>query len=43
MLIIKKYSSDFIEEGVEYINRLYERVKVLKLSIETITGKSRKH
>jgi len=42
-LFLKKYSADFIEEGIEFINNLYSRVKVLKLSIDTITGKSRKH
>jgi len=43
MLFLEKYSSEFIDEGVEYINKLYERVKILKLPIDAITGKSRKH
>ena len=43
MLFLEKYSSDFMNEGIEYINKLYDRVQVLKLSIDTITGKSRKH
>jgi len=42
MLFLKKYSSEFIDEGIEYINKLYERVTVLRLSIDSITGKSRK-
>jgi uncharacterized protein len=42
MRIIEKYSSDYIQEGKEYIHRLYERVKVLKLSISSISGKARK-
>jgi uncharacterized protein len=42
MLLIEKYSSDFIPEGKDYISKLNERVKVLKLSIESITGKARK-
>lgn len=43
MLFIKKYSSEFMNEGIEYINKLYDRVKILKLPIDTMTGKSRKH
>ncbi len=42
MLIIEKYSNDFIEEGKEYIQRLYYKTIVLRLSIESIIGKSRK-
>jgi len=42
MLIVEKYSADFIQEGKEYLEKLYDRVKVLKLSIESITGKARK-
>lgn len=42
VLFIKKYSPDFMNEGIEYINKLYDRVKILKLSIDTITGKARK-
>ncbi len=42
MLIIEKYSNDFVEEGKEYIKKLYDKTKVLRLSIKSITGKSRK-
>lgn len=42
VLFIKKYSPEFMNEGIEYINKLYDRVKILKLSIDTITGKARK-
>ena len=42
MLIIEKYSGDYIPEGKDYISRLNERVKVLKLSISSISGKARK-
>jgi len=42
MLILEKYSANYIQEGIEYISKAYERVKVLKLSIEAITGKARK-
>ncbi len=40
--IIKKYSSDFIEKGMNYINNAKERTKVYKISIEHLSGKSRK-
>ena len=42
MLILEKYSANYIPEGTEYISKAYEKVKVLKLSIEAITGKARK-
>ena len=42
VLFIKKYSSDFMNEGMEYINKYLDRVKILKLSIDSITGKARK-
>jgi nitroimidazol reductase NimA-like FMN-containing flavoprotein (pyridoxamine 5'-phosphate oxidase superfamily) len=42
MFLVEKYSADFIEEGKEYINKLYDKVKVIKLDIESITGKARK-
>jgi uncharacterized protein len=40
--IIEKYSADFITEGNEYIDKLYDRVSVIKLSIQSITGKARR-
>ena len=40
--IIEKYSSDFIQEGNEYIDKLYDRVCVIKLSIQSITGKAKR-
>jgi nitroimidazol reductase NimA-like FMN-containing flavoprotein (pyridoxamine 5'-phosphate oxidase superfamily) len=42
ILIIEKYSGDYIHEGKEYIDKFYDKVKVIKLSIESISGKSRK-
>ncbi len=42
MRIIEKYSADFIKEGNEYIDKLYDRVTVIKLSIQSITGKARR-
>jgi nitroimidazol reductase NimA-like FMN-containing flavoprotein (pyridoxamine 5'-phosphate oxidase superfamily) len=43
MQITKKYSADYIEQGKDYIKRYFDRVKVIKLSIESLTGKARKH
>jgi len=40
--ITTKYSADYIEEGKDYIKRYFDRVKVIKLSIESLTGKARK-
>lgn len=39
---LTKYSVDFIQEGKSYIDNLYDKVTVVKLSIESITGKARK-
>lgn len=38
---VKKYSSDFIEEGKEYIKMAKDKTKIVKISIEHITGKGR--
>ncbi|MBC7197486.1 MAG: pyridoxamine 5'-phosphate oxidase family protein [Deferribacterales bacterium] len=40
--LIKKYSSEYIESGVEYIERLIDVTKVFRLSIEDISGKARR-
>ena len=40
--IIEKYSTDFIIGGNEYIDKLYDRVCVIKLSIQSITGKAKR-
>lgn len=42
MHIIEKYSGSFVEEGKSYIQKFYDKVKVVKLSIESVTGKARK-
>jgi len=42
MRVIEKYSAGYIPEGKEYILKLYDKVRVIKLSIESITGKARK-
>lgn len=40
--IIKKYSPEYVEKGMNYISNASEKTKVLKISIEHITGKERK-
>lgn len=42
MLFLEKYSAGYMQEGAEYVIKAFKRVKVIKLSIETITGKARK-
>jgi len=41
-LIIEKYSPEFMESGMEYINRAQMATKVVKIEIDEITGKVRK-
>ncbi|KRQ86780.1 Pyridoxamine 5'-phosphate oxidase [Caloramator mitchellensis] len=40
--LIKKYSPDFLEPGIEYINRASENTYVVKIEILNLTGKARK-
>ncbi len=40
--LLKKYSPDYIEEGRLYIKASAERTRVYKITIESLTGKSRK-
>jgi hypothetical protein len=40
--LVEKYSPDFIREGVQHIDKNGNITAVFKLSIENITGKSRK-
>ena len=40
--LVAKYSGDYIAEGDDYINKFYERVLVIKLSIESFSGKARR-
>jgi len=39
--IIQKYSPDFYEPGLRYIDNAFEKTKVLKIEVEKITGKER--
>ena len=40
--LLKKYSSDYLEEGRLYIEADAERTRVYKIVIESLSGKSRK-
>jgi nitroimidazol reductase NimA-like FMN-containing flavoprotein (pyridoxamine 5'-phosphate oxidase superfamily) len=40
--LIEKYSGNFIKEGKEYIEKLIEKVTVIKLTVESLNGKARK-
>jgi len=42
MHFIDKYSSDYIEEGLKIIDKSYEKVIIIKLSIESVAGKAKK-
>ena len=42
MLLVEKYSPDFLKEGEVYIDRAFDTVIVLKMTIESLTGKARK-
>ena len=39
LLLIKKYSSEFLEEGIAYIDRAAKGTTVIKMRIEQMTGK----
>lgn len=41
MAILKKYSSEFIDKGIEYFKTDSCKTKVIKIEIEHMTGKSR--
>ena len=40
--IIHKYSEPFASEGLQYIEKLKDKTRVFKISIESISGKARK-
>lgn len=40
--ILKKYSPEFIEEGLRYVESAAGKTRVYKIVIESMTGKSRK-
>ena len=40
--LVQKYSPDFVPDGMHYITRLGDKTKIIKISIEHLSGKSRK-
>jgi nitroimidazol reductase NimA-like FMN-containing flavoprotein (pyridoxamine 5'-phosphate oxidase superfamily) len=42
VLFIRKYSPSHFEEGMRYIEKMYDRAKVIRISPATITAKGRK-
>jgi hypothetical protein len=40
--IIQKYSESFFSEGLKYIEKLKDKTRVFKISVESISGKARK-
>lgn len=41
-LLIEKYSPEFIEKGIDYINKAIEKTNIVKIDILHISGKARK-
>jgi hypothetical protein len=42
LALLEKYSPDFMESGKSYIEQNTSRTKVVKISIDRLTGKARK-
>jgi hypothetical protein len=40
MAILEKYADQYMEKGKEYIKNADDKVKVIKISVECITGKA---
>ncbi|WMJ76201.1 MULTISPECIES: pyridoxamine 5'-phosphate oxidase family protein [unclassified Sedimentibacter] len=40
--LIKKYSGDYLDKGLEYIDKAKNSAKVYKISIDHVTGKTQK-
>ncbi len=40
--LLRKYSPDFFEKGIKYIDDLRDKTRVFKISINQLTGKARK-
>ena len=40
--LINKYSGSFVSEGLKYIEKLKDKTRVFKVSIESISGKARR-
>ena len=42
VLLVRKYSPDYVNKGLEYIDKLIDQTKVFRIYVESITGKARK-
>jgi nitroimidazol reductase NimA-like FMN-containing flavoprotein (pyridoxamine 5'-phosphate oxidase superfamily) len=42
MAILRKYSSDYLDKGIQYIKNDSSKTKVIKIEIERMTGKARR-
>ena len=42
MKIVEKYSPAYVSEGIQYINKSIDRTAVIKILIDTVTGKARR-
>jgi len=42
MKLIEKYSADYIREGADYMDKFIDKIHVIKIAINSISGKSRK-
>lgn len=40
--LIEKYSRDYLEEGLKCVNEILDKVCIVKIEIERITGKAKK-
>jgi nitroimidazol reductase NimA-like FMN-containing flavoprotein (pyridoxamine 5'-phosphate oxidase superfamily) len=40
--IVSKYSADYKEEGIKYIEKLWDRTRVFRIKITDISGKARR-
>lgn len=40
--LVEKYSADFVSEGGEYITKFIGKTNIVKISIDSISGKARK-
>ena len=40
--LIHKYSEPFVSEGLKYIEKLKDKTRVFKISVESLSGKARK-
>ncbi|MEN8188325.1 MAG: pyridoxamine 5'-phosphate oxidase family protein [Thermodesulfobacteriota bacterium] len=40
--LIRKYSPDFLEEGLSYIDKLRKKTRVFAITIDSISGKARR-